>query len=98
MLQKKDPPTMLSYLYLFVQKKNKLTGLERLQDVLENHGPSDNPITIRQLPEDDDYQQLLKFISTCQENHIVIDCTPDKVMKLFRQAFGVKMMTDYQVQ
>lgn len=74
-----------------------LKGLERLQDVLEKHGPGDNPVTIRQLPDDDDYQPLLKFIENSQENHIVIDCSPDKVMQIFKQAVGVKMMEEYQV-
>ncbi|XP_037026038.1 glutamate receptor ionotropic, kainate 2-like [Bradysia coprophila] len=71
-------------------------SLERLQDVLENHGPDDNAITILQLPEDEDYQPILKFIETSQENHIVIDCEPEKAIKIFKQAFGVKMMEEYQ--
>lgn len=67
--------------------------MERLQDVLEKHGP----VTIRQLPDDDDYQPLLKFLEDAQENHIIIDCSPDKVMQIFKQAVGVKMMEEYQV-
>lgn len=69
--------------------------MERLQNLLENHGG--NPVTVRRLPEDEDYQPILKFIESQQETHIVIDCSPDKVMKIFQQAFGVKMMGEYQV-
>ncbi|KAG4075844.1 hypothetical protein HA402_003670 [Bradysia odoriphaga] len=71
-------------------------SLERLQDVLEKHGPKDKAITVLQLPEDEDYQPILKLIETSQENHVVIDCKPDKAVKIFQQAFGVKMMEEYQ--
>lgn len=65
--------------------------------MLEKHGPEDNPVTIRQLPDDDDYRPLLKYIENAQENHIVLDCSPDKVMRLFKQAVDLKMMEEYQV-
>lgn len=76
---------------------SKSIGFERLQDILERHGPEGNPVTIRQLPDDDDYLPLLKDIANSGENHIIIDCSPDKVMQIFKQAVSVKMMEEYQV-
>ena len=35
-------------------------SLMRLQDIIQIHGPADNPITVRQLPPDGDYLSLLK--------------------------------------
>lgn len=64
---------------------------------MEKHGPGDNPVTIRQLPDDGNYQPLLKFIENSQQGQIVIDCSPEKVMEIFKQADGVKMMGEYQV-
>lgn len=72
-------------------------SLERLQDVLQIHGPDDHPVTVRQLPEDDDYQVLLKEIEISGETHIILDCSPAKILQIFRQAAGVKMLEEYQV-
>ncbi len=73
--------------------------MEKLQDILEIHGPRDNRVILRQLPDnDDDYQVLLKLVASSKENRLVIDCSPDKAMKILSHAFGVKMMQEYQVQ
>lgn len=62
------------------------------------HDPDDSPVTIRQLPSGtDDFLPLLKEIKVSTENRIIIDCTPEKVMELLKQATLVKMMEDYQV-
>lgn len=61
------------------------------------HAPEDNPVTIRQLPIGDDYLPLLKEIKVSMENRIIIDCTPEKVVELLKQATLVKMLEDYQV-
>lgn len=72
-------------------------GLMRLKDVLQIHGPDDNPITVRQLGDDPDYRPLLKEIQTSGESNIVLDCDPDKILDILRQAREVKLMEDYQV-
>lgn len=72
-------------------------GLERLQDVLQINEPNDYPVTVRQLGPDDNYQPLLKQIEMAGENHIILDCSPEKVMNILKQAIGVKMMEEYQV-
>ncbi|XP_059618967.1 glutamate receptor ionotropic, kainate 2-like [Phlebotomus argentipes] len=71
-------------------------GLMRLKDVLQIHGPQDSPITVRQLGEDPDYRPLLKEIQTSGENNIVLDCEPDKILDILRQAREVKLLEDYQ--
>lgn len=69
----------------------------RLKDVLQLHGPQDSPITVRQLGEDPDYRPLLKEISSSGENNIVLECEPDKILDVLRQAKEVKMLEEYQV-
>ncbi|XP_055683998.1 glutamate receptor ionotropic, kainate 2-like [Lutzomyia longipalpis] len=71
-------------------------GLMRLKDVLQIHGPQDSPITVRQLGDDPDYRPLLKEIQTSGETNIVLDCEPDKILDILRQAQEVKLMEDYQ--
>lgn len=62
------------------------------------HETNDQPVTIRQLPPDtDDYQSLLKKIKDTTENRIIIDCAPQKLMLLLKQAIEVGMLEDYQV-
>lgn len=73
-------------------------GLEKLEELLEVHNVGDSPITMRQLPEDEeDYQLLLKSMENRQEYRFVIDCNPEKIPKIFKEALGVKLMGDYQV-
>lgn len=64
--------------------------------MLQIHGPSDHPVTVRQLGASNDYQPLLKEIEVSGETHIILDCSPDKIMNILKQAVGVKMMEDYQ--
>lgn len=71
--------------------------MEKLQDVLQIHEPYDNPVTVRQIGPGEDYQPLLKEIEVSGENHIILDCSPDKIMNILKQAIGVKMMEEYQV-
>lgn len=71
-------------------------SLQRLQDVLQIHGPNDNPVTVRQLAVDDDHQSLLKEVYLSGETHIILDCSPEKLAEVLKQAAGVKMMQEYQ--
>lgn len=72
-------------------------SLQRLQDVLQVHGPHDSPVTVRQLERDAvDHQSLLKEVYLSGETHIVLDCSPAKLAEVLRQAAGVKMMQEYQ--
>lgn len=67
-------------------------------EVLQIHEPGDNPVTIRQLPVGtDDYQPLLKDIKNSLETRIIIDCSPEKVMELLKQAILVDMLEEYRV-
>lgn len=72
-------------------------SLEQLQDVLQIHESTDKPVTVRQLGLTDDYKPLLKEIKVSGESRIVINCNPEKVLKLLQQAAEVKMLEEYQV-
>ncbi|XP_071449244.1 glutamate receptor ionotropic, kainate 2-like isoform X2 [Hetaerina americana] len=61
-------------------------GLVRLQEVLKAHGPSEYPITVRQLGEGHDHRPLLKQIQASSESHILLDCSVDKIAEILRQA------------
>lgn len=68
----------------------------RLQEILQIHGPSDNPVTIRQLGPGDDHQPLLSEIEESGVNHIILDCSPAKIMNILKQAVGLNMMEEHQ--
>ncbi|XP_033212072.1 glutamate receptor ionotropic, kainate 2 isoform X2 [Belonocnema kinseyi] len=70
-------------------------GLVRLQELLKAHGPSEFPITVRQLGEGPNYRELLKQIKNSAESHIVLDCSTEKIYDVFKQAQQIGMMTDY---
>lgn len=72
-------------------------SLVRLHDVLQIHSPGDNPVTVRELPADSDYKPLLKEVALSGETRILLDCSPEKIEEIIRQAIGVKMMEEYQV-
>lgn len=88
-------PKLQPYLDYFFE--STITALMRLKDILQIHNPEDSPITVRQLGEDPDYRPLLKEIQSSGENNIVLDCDPDKILEILRQAKEVKMLEDYQV-
>lgn len=69
----------------------------RLQDVFQIHGPSDSPVTVRFLGTGPDFRPLLKEIQNSGETRIVLDCSVDNILEIFRQAKDVKLMEDYQV-
>ncbi len=74
------------------------TALERLVEILQIHDATDSKVSIYQLPSDtEDYLPLLKQVKTLTENRIIIDCKPEKVMSLLRQAILVGMLDDYRV-
>lgn len=70
-------------------------GLVRLQELLKAHGPSEFPISVRQLSEGDDYRPLLKQIKNSAESHIVLDCSIEKIYQVLKQAQQIGMMSDY---
>ncbi|XP_043469345.1 glutamate receptor ionotropic, kainate 2 isoform X3 [Leptopilina heterotoma] len=70
-------------------------GLVRLQELLKAHGPSEFPITVRQLGEGPNYRELLKQIKNSAESHIVLDCSTEKIYDVLKQAQQIGMMTDY---
>ncbi|PNF30867.1 Glutamate receptor ionotropic, kainate 2 [Cryptotermes secundus] len=70
-------------------------GLVRLQELLKAHGPSEFPITVRQLGEGADYRPLLKQIKNSAESHIVLDCNTERIYDVLKQAQQIGMMSDY---
>ncbi|KAL7026707.1 hypothetical protein ACKWTF_005134 [Chironomus riparius] len=70
-------------------------GLVRLQELLKAHGPSEFPITVRQLSDSGDYRPLLKQIKNSAESRIVLDCTTEKIYEVLKQAQQIGMMSDY---
>ncbi|KAL0275564.1 UNVERIFIED_CONTAM: hypothetical protein PYX00_003378 [Menopon gallinae] len=70
-------------------------GLVRLQELLKAHGPTEFPISVRQLSEGDDYRPLLKQIKNSAESHIVLDCSIEKIYQVLKQAQQIGMMSDY---
>ncbi|XP_012273725.1 glutamate receptor ionotropic, kainate 2 isoform X1 [Orussus abietinus] len=70
-------------------------GLVRLQELLKAHGPSEFPITVRQLGEGTDYRPLLKQIKNSAESHIVLDCSTERIYEVLKQAQQIGMMSDY---
>lgn len=70
----------------------------RLQDIFQIHDPSSSPITLKQLGNGPDFRPLLKEIQSSGETRIVLDCSLDKVLEIFRQGKDVKMLEDYQVK
>lgn len=75
-------------------------ALQRLQDVLQIHGPADLPVTVRQIADSGgsgDYRPLLKEIYNSGETRIIVDCErADLVLELLRQGRDVKMLEEYQ--
>ncbi|XP_014479807.1 PREDICTED: glutamate receptor ionotropic, kainate 2 isoform X3 [Dinoponera quadriceps] len=70
-------------------------GLVRLQELLKAHGPSEFPITVRQLSEGSEYRPMLKQIKNSAESHIVLDCSTERIYDVLKQAQQIGMMSDY---
>ncbi|KAL4716150.1 hypothetical protein ACJJTC_013927 [Scirpophaga incertulas] len=70
-------------------------GLVRLQELLKAHGPSELPVSVRQLPKSHDYRPLLKNIKNSAESHIVLDCATERIREVLQQAQQIGMMSDY---
>ncbi|XP_026318746.1 glutamate receptor ionotropic, kainate 2 isoform X3 [Hyposmocoma kahamanoa] len=70
-------------------------GLVRLQELLKAHGPTELPVSVRQLPDSHDYRPLLKQIKNSAESHIVLDCATERIRDVLQQAQQIGMMSDY---
>lgn len=70
----------------------------RLQDIFQIHDPSDSPVTVKQLGDGPDYRPLLKEIHSSGETRIILDCSPETILEIFRQGKDIKMLEDYQVK
>lgn len=69
-------------------------GLIRLQDLLQLSINSGYKITVRQLPDSDDYRPLLKEMKKMGERNIVLDCSQlSRVSEVLQQAQQVGMTT-----
>lgn len=67
----------------------------RLEDVLQIHKPSDNPITIRELGPGPDYQPILKEVEKSGATRIVLDCSTTTLLNVLKQSASVGMMGEY---
>lgn len=73
-------------------------NLERMYVILEQHEPTDPPVTLYQLPDDtDDYKTLLKAIQVTGANNIIFDCSQEKIERIMQQADELKILEDYEV-
>ena len=76
-------------------------GLSRLQNVLAKHGPSGNPVTVRQLKnsvdisKEADYRPLLKEVANSTDYNIILDVEPEHLISVLAQAREVKLLSDY---
>ncbi|XP_059352207.1 glutamate receptor ionotropic, kainate 2-like [Daphnia carinata] len=69
-------------------------GLIRLQELLQLSKDPDYKITVRQLPDSDDYRPLLKEMKKMGERNIVLDCSQlGRVSEVLQQAQQVSMTT-----
>ncbi|XP_067000651.2 glutamate receptor ionotropic, kainate 2 [Anabrus simplex] len=71
------------------------SALVRLQGVLQNTNPGDNPIIVRQLDPNKDYRPTLKEIKKSSETKIILDCDPEDILDILRAADSVNMMDEY---
>ncbi|XP_050700937.1 glutamate receptor ionotropic, kainate 2-like isoform X2 [Eriocheir sinensis] len=67
-------------------------GLVRVQELLKNQSWH---ITLRQLPNSDDYRPLLKDAKKSGVTHVVLDVERDKIFTVLKQAQQIGMMTSY---
>lgn len=89
--------TLIHVIEMELDNKRLISGLIRLQDVLQINNPLSSPITVRQLGDGPDYRPLLKEILMSGETRLILDCSVDKITDVLRQAKDVKMMEEYQV-
>ncbi|KAI9550316.1 hypothetical protein GHT06_007599 [Daphnia sinensis] len=69
-------------------------GLIRLQELLQLSTNPGYKITVRQLPDSDDYRPLLKEMKKMGERNIVLDCSQlSRVSEVLQQAQQVSMTT-----
>ncbi|XP_034944392.1 glutamate receptor ionotropic, kainate 2-like isoform X2 [Chelonus insularis] len=77
-------------------------GLSRLQKALWKHGPTNFPITVRQLKptydkstHEPDYRPLLKEVANSTDFSIIFDVEPENLWSILKQAQEVKLLKDY---
>ncbi|XP_076044322.1 glutamate receptor ionotropic, kainate 2-like [Oratosquilla oratoria] len=70
-------------------------GLVRLQELLKTPPPHEFKVSIRQLPQGDDFRDLLREIKRTGEQNVILDCDTGKVGNVLKQAQQVGMMSAY---
>ncbi|XP_049845508.1 glutamate receptor ionotropic, kainate 2-like [Schistocerca gregaria] len=71
-------------------------ALRRLRDLLQSRERGQPPLALRQLSPDGDHRPLLKEVKKSSETRVVLDCEPDLILDVLRQADEVKLMHVYQ--
>ncbi|XP_029168161.1 glutamate receptor ionotropic, kainate 2-like [Nylanderia fulva] len=70
-------------------------GLSRIQKALTIKRKKDNPITIRQLGNEEDYRPILKEIRSLSICNIIIDVEPKHIVRVLNDSKEVKLLADY---
>lgn len=72
-------------------------SLVRLHDVLQNHEPQDDAVTVRRIPSNFDYRPLLKRFNKTRENRFIIDAGPEQTIEILRQGHAIGLFGEYYV-
>ncbi|XP_043279377.1 glutamate receptor ionotropic, kainate 2-like [Venturia canescens] len=76
-------------------------GLSRIQNALALHGPTDNPVTVRQLKtvldnnNEPEYRPLFKEVANSSDYNILLDVEPENLSEVLKQAREVKLFGEY---
>ncbi|XP_042233937.1 glutamate receptor ionotropic, kainate 2-like isoform X3 [Homarus americanus] len=70
-------------------------GLVRMQELLKTPSPNEFKVTIRQLPQSDDYRDVLNEVKGTLEQNIILDCKTEKVGMVLKQAQQIGMMSSF---
>lgn len=73
-------------------------GLIRLYDVLQIHEPKSKAVTVRRIPSDFQYQELLKKIIKSGETRFIIDANPYITLEILRQGNSIGLLGEYSVR
>lgn len=73
-------------------------GLERLNDILQNHGANDAPVSVRRIPADPtQYRYFLKELHKTRESLYIIDANPEIALSLLKVGQSVGFIREYMV-
>ncbi|XP_025832120.1 glutamate receptor ionotropic, kainate 2-like [Agrilus planipennis] len=70
----------------------KEIALIRLQEILKIPNVEDNPVVIKKLSPDGDQRTLLKELGDSKIHQIILDCEPQNIIKILKQAKEVHLL------